>query len=250
MKKFSVALMLCLLTGVAGQATARDIGFVTGLAQDQFRSLSKEAGMALAYHNVAPAAPLGVTGFDLAAEVSMVDIKKESAYWQSAFGNDAPSYLFIPRLRARKGLPAGIDVGGMYAYVPDSNIKLYGFELSKALLGGTAATPALGVRASYSRLAGVNDLDLQTVGLDASLSKGFIIITPYVGGGAVWIDSEARGELQRLSTLAGSSLKNEKFWLGRVFGGVKLTPFPFVAITAEAEYSMRPIYTLKAAIDF
>ena len=161
-----------LAVSVAG---ARDISFSSGLIQGQFKELSKEAGAALAYRNAAPAAPLGITGFDVGLEVSIIDIKKESTYWRAALNNDAASYLYIPSLRARKGLPFGIDVGAMYSYVPDSNVKLYGFEVSKAILEGTAVTPALGVRASYTKLAGVNDLDLQTVGIDV---KSIRDVTP------------------------------------------------------------------------
>ncbi len=234
----------------ASVAGARDIRFSSGLIQSQFKELSKEAGAALAYRNAAPAAPLGITGFDIGAEVSIIDIKKDSDYWRAALNNDSSSYLYIPSLRARKGLPFGIDVGAMYAYVPDSNVKLYGFEVSKAILEGTVVTPALGVRASYTKLAGVNDLDLQTVGIDANISKGFAIITPYAGAGLVWVDSKARGELQRLSTLAGAPLGEEKLWLPRGFAGARLTILPFVKITGEIEYAVRPIYTLKAAIDF
>lgn len=234
----------------ASVAGARDIRFSSDLIQSQFKELSKEAGAALAYRNAAPAAPLGITGFDIGAEVSIIDIKKDSQYWKAALNNDPSSYLYIPSLRARKGLPFGIDVGAMYAYVPDSNVKLYGFEVSKAILEGTAVTPALGVRASYTKLAGVNDLDLQTVGIDANISKGFAIITPYAGAGLVWVDSKARGELQRLSTLAGAPLGEEKLWLPRGFAGARLTILPFVKVTGEIEYAVRPIYTLKAAIDF
>jgi hypothetical protein len=234
----------------ASVAGARDIRFSSGLIQSQFKDLSKEAGAALAYRNAAPAAPLGITGFDIGAEVSIIDIKKDSTYWKAALNNDSSSYLYIPSLRARKGLPFGIDVGAMYAYVPDSNVKLYGFEVSKAILEGTVVTPALGVRASYTKLAGVNDLDVQTVGIDANISKGFAIITPYAGAGLVWVDSKARGELQRLSTLAGTPLGEEKLWLPRGFAGAKITILPFVKVTGEIEYAVRPIYTLKAAIDF
>ena len=175
----------------------------------------------------------------------MADIKKDSGYWRAAFGNDAPSFIYLPKIRARKGLPFGIDVGAMYSYVPDSNVKLYGAELSKAILEGTVATPAVGVRATYTRLAGVNDLDLQTAGIDASISKGFLIVTPYVGAGAVWIGSEATGDLKRLS-----SLKQENVWQPRFFGGVKVSPLPFIGITGEVEYEVRPIYSLKAAVSF
>ena len=247
-KQFFAALCLGLL--FAGNAMARDINFVTGLSQGDFKDLSKEAGAAIAYRNTAPAAPLGITGFDAGVEVSAMDIKSNSAYWESAFNFKAPSLLYIPKIRARKGLPFGIDVGAMYSYVPDSNIKLFGFEVSKAILEGSAATPALGVRATYTRLAGVNDLSLQTVGVDASISKGFFIFTPYAGVGGLWIDSKAKGNLQTLSTAAGTPLSEEKIWQPRGFVGIKISPLPLIGITAEAEYSVRPIYSLKAAVNF
>ncbi len=231
----------------ASVAGARDIHFTSGLVQSQFKELSKEAGAALAYRNAAPSTPLGVTGFDLGVELSVIDIKKESQYWRSALNNDPASYLYIPSIRARKGLPFGIDVGGMYSYVPDSNVKLFGFEVSKALMEGSALLPAVGVRASYTKLAGVNDLDIQTVGIDANISKGFAIITPYAGAGMVWVDSKAQGDLQRLSPV---TLGEEKLWLPRGFAGAKITILPFVKVTGEIEYAVRPIYTIKAAVDF
>ena len=197
---------------------------------------------------MAPAAPLGITGFDIGGEVSAISIDKNSKYWSAAFDSNAPSYLIIPKIRARKGLPFGIDVGAMYSYVPDSNIKLYGAELSKSILDGSMASPAVGVRATYTKLAGVDDLALQTYGIDASISKGFPFITPYAGAGMMWIDSEAKGNLQKYTTL--NPLKKENISLPRVFGGVVISPLPFFGITAEAEYAERPIYSFKVAISF
>ncbi len=230
----------------ASVAGARDIHFTSGLVQSQFKELSKEAGAALAYRNAAPSTPLGVTGFDLGVELSVIDIKKESQYWRSALNNDPASYLYIPSIRARKGLPFGIDVGAMYSYVPDSNVKLYGFEVSKALVEGSTLLPAIGVRGSYTKLAGVNDLDVQTVGIDANISKGFAIITPYAGAGMVWVDSKATGNLAALAP----GLGEEKLWLPRGFAGARVTILPFVKVTGEIEYAVRPIYTIKAAVDF
>jgi hypothetical protein len=226
---------------------AADISFSRAISQDDFKNLSKEAGAALGYRNMAPAAPLGITGFDIGAEVTAVSIDKNDNYWNSAFKNDAPSYLVIPKIRVRKGLPFGIDVGAMYSYVPGSNIKLYGAELSKSILDGSMATPAVGVRATYTRLAGVDDLSLQTYGVDASISKGFLFITPYAGAGMMWINSEAKGHLK--STLA-PTLESETISVPRVFGGLKITPFPLLGITVEAEYAERPLYSLKGAISF
>ncbi len=232
-------------------ALAADISFIRGIGQGDFKDLSKEAGAALGYRNMAPAAPLGITGFDIGVEASAISINKSSNYWKSAFGDDAPSYLIIPKIRARKGLPFGIDIGAMYSYVPSSNVKLYGAELSKSILDGTMATPAVGVRATYTKLAGVSDLGLQTYGVDASISKGFLFITPYAGAGMMWINSEAKGNLQTLATASPlGPLKEETISVPRVFGGLKISPFPLLGITAEAEYAARPIYSLKVALSF
>ena len=245
MKK-SVVLALSLALLVGTQAMARDIDFgAFGLSQGDFKTLSREAGAAIGFKNTAPAEPLGITGFDAGVEVSAVNVESDSTYWHAAFNGDAPSYLLLPKLRVRKGLPFGIDVGAMYSYVPNSNIKLYGVEVSKAILDGTLATPALGIRGTYTRLAGVSDLDLQTAGIDASISKGILFLTPYAGAGAVWINSEAKGDLQ-----ANSNLETENIWQPRYFVGLKISPFPLVGITAEAEYQERPIYSLKAALSF
>jgi hypothetical protein len=242
--KKTIVLTACLAL-LGTQAMARDISFTSPLTQGEFKSLSREAGAAITYRNTAPAAPLGLTGFDAGVEASAVDIKSNSSYWDKAFNGDAPSYLVIPKVRVRKGLPLGIDVGAMYAFVPNSNIKLYGFEVSKAILEGSVATPALGVRGTYSRLAGVKDLDLQTASFDACISKGILFLTPYAGAGAVWIDSKASGHLQSIS-----GLKSESFWQPRYFAGLKISPLPLLGITAEAEYQERPIYSLKLALSF
>ena len=228
-------------------ALAADINISPTIIQPEFKSLSKEAGAALAYRNMAPATPLGITGFDIGGEVSAMSIDKNSTHWSKAFtNNDAPSYLLIPKIRVRKGLPFGIDVGAMYSYVPSSNIKLYGAELSKSILDGTMATPAVGVRATYTKLAGVNDLGLQTYGVDASISKGFLFITPYAGAGMMWINSEAKGNLKALVP----ALSKENISVPRVFGGLVISPLPLLGITVEAEYAVRPIYSLKAGVSF
>lgn len=225
---------------------AADIDFINAgtFSKSEFKSLSKEAGAALGYRNMAPAAPLGITGFDIGGEVAAISINKSSSYWDKAFDNDAPSYLIIPKIRARKGLPFGIDVGAMYSYVPGSNIKLYGAELSKSILDGTLATPAVGVRATYTKLAGVKDLGLQTYGIDASISKGILFITPYAGAGMLVINSETKGNLKALVDTS------ETITIPRVFGGLVISPFPLLAVTVEAEYAVRPIYSLKAAVSF
>src|SRR6185369_17390507 len=176
-----------------------------GFAQGEFKDLTREFGSAIAYRNLAPAEPLGITGFDVAAQASFINIDKEAAQWKKVT-SEAPSYIVYPTVRARKGLPFGIDVGAMYSYVANTDIQLYGAEISKAILEGGIASPALGIRGSYTRLAGAGDLSLQTAGIDASISKGFIFVTPYAGGGMLWLDGKFKGNTP------GVNLTSESIW--------------------------------------
>jgi hypothetical protein len=250
MKKIAI-FAACLSLLIAGQSLANDLSFNAGLTQDEFKDLSNDAVAALSYKNTAPAAPLGIAGFDIGIEGTYVEISTENNnYWDKAFSDDPPSMLVIPKIRARKGLPVGIDIGAMYAGDPGSNIKLYGAEVSYAFLEGSVATPALGVRGTYTKLSGVDDLDFQTAGIDISISKGFAIITPYAGAGMVYFDSKAKGNLQSLSTLAGSPLGEEKMWQPRYFAGLEISPIPLFGVTVEVEYLNSPVYSLKLALSF
>lgn len=250
MKKIAV-LIACVSLLLAGQALARNIDFNTALTQSAFKDLSKEAGAAIAYRNMSPAEPLGITGFDIGLEGSFVSISTgNNNYWEKAFSNNAPSMLVLPKIRVQKGLPFGVDVGAMYSYLPGSNIKVFGAEVGYSILEGSVATPALKIRGSYTKLTGVNDLSLHTSGIDASISKGFLMLTPYAGVGLVYIGNRAAGHLQTLASQAGMPLDDIKIWQTRYFAGAKLSPLPLFSIVGEVEYSSRPIYSLKAAISF
>ena len=250
MRRIVAALSLSL--AFAGNASATDLAFSSGLAQRDFKSLVQDAGSALSYKNTAPASPLGLLGFDVGAEMTV--LKLGGSYWDAAMGGNAPSALVVPKLRARKGLPFSLDFGVMYAAIPTSNVQLLGFELSDALLDGGAVLPAVGLRATYTRLLGVNNLDFQTAGIDASISKSFLIVTPYAGAGLLWMDGKAKGKILTdtafLNANGGTPLNEEKVWAPRYFGGVKVSPFPLFGITAEVEYSGLMTYSLKLGLSF
>jgi hypothetical protein len=114
-------------------------------------------------------------------------------------------------VRAAKGLPWNFDVAVAYSPLPKTGASLLGGALSWAPLPGSAVLPALGVRASYTTVRGLDQLDFSTAGLDASISKGFGPLTPYLGAGKVWSKSQATGSVM---------LAKENFSQTKVFGGV------------------------------
>lgn len=236
-RRIALALGLALCAAAPAQAgTDIDLG---AIAQPAFNTFAEEIGVATAYNPVSPAEPLGVLGFDVGVSATLVNI--DNTVWdQAVLGGNAPSNLVIPRIQARKGLPFGIDVGVSYIAVPSSNVKMIGGELRKAILEGTAATPALAVLAHYSTLSGVTDLDLSSYGLDVGISKGVLFLTPYAGAGMLWYSADPK--------VAGLTKVDDSATRGYV--GVKITPFPLINAVVQADFGTVSSYTLRVNLGF
>jgi hypothetical protein len=247
MRQLSVkAILFCMLMTLgptSAWAAGNEIQLRSTLTKDEFHSLSRELGFALSYFPLAPAAPLGVTGFDIGIEATAVDISERSSYWQKAVKDgNPPSMLIVPKLHAQKGLPFNLDVGIIYSTVPDTNISLLGGELKWAFIEGGVAMPALALRGSYTKLLGVDELDLDTYGADLSISKRALFMTPYAGIGAVWIKSSTDSRL--LATQF-----NETQSLTKAFVGLKMH-LPLFSLVAEADFSTVAAYSLRANLSF
>ena len=202
--------------GLAGLATApvlaaENIDQINLLTQAEFRALSQDLGAAISYKAVVPSETLGLTGFDIGAEVTATKLQNQAA-WDRASSGTAPHTVYVPKLHVHKGLPAGFDIGAFYSTVPSSNINLWGAELRYALIQGGPATPAVGLRGTYSRLSGVEQLDFTTRGVELGISKGFAFVTPYAGIGRVWIESEPR-----VGTLQAEDFSEDKYYAGLNF---------------------------------
>lgn len=241
MKKWLIFFLFIWVT----PAMAADISFQAGMTQEMFKDFSKYAASVLVYRAVEPAAPLGITGFDIGVEVTATSLDNGKDYWKKSFQNqDAPSYIFAPKIHAQKGLPFDIDVGLVYSAIPNTNIQYIGGEVKYAIFKGGVAMPAVAVRGSYSQLFGVNQLDFKTYGLELAASKGFgvgVKIIPYASVGYHWFDSRPKN----LPT--GIALDNESFSKIRWAAGAQLQ-FALVSITAEVDYVEVPSYTLRAGI--
>lgn len=208
-----VTLVVSFLSALSVPAfAAQDINQIDQLTQAQFRDLSGDLGAALSYKAVIPVEALGLSGFDLGFEVTATRLAHRAA-WDQASSGSAPSTVYIPKVHIHKGLPAGIDLGAFYATAPDTNINLWGAEIRYALVDGGIAVPAIGLRGTYSRLSGVDQLNLNTKGIELGISKGFAFFTPYAGVGRIWTDSTPVG----VPGLQGESLSDTKVYLGGNF---------------------------------
>lgn len=171
---------------------ARDLDQVNQLSPSEFRDLSQDMGAAVSYKAVLPIATLGVAGFDFGAEVTATRIEHRDA-WDRASSGTAPQTVYVPKIHVHKGLPAGIDVGAFYASVPDPKFDVWGAEIRYALIDGGTATPAVGLRGTYSAVNGIDQLSLNTKGIELGVSKGFALFTPYAGVGRIWTEADPTG---------------------------------------------------------
>lgn len=210
MKRILVTVVLA-ASSVAAQA-ASDIDTLGSLAQSEFRLLSEDLGAALSYKALAPAEPLGITGFDIGFEVTATNLEHSNLFDKASNGSGL-STLPAAKLHVHKGLPLNFDVGAFYSSVPDTNIKLVGAELRYAFIEGGVALPAVALRGTYTRLSGVDQLDLNTRGLELTASKGFAMFTPYAGVGKVWTTSTPNN----VPLLTEESFSQNKVFVGGNF---------------------------------
>ena len=203
-------LVAATLLAVSSTCAWADFPALGTLAQGEFRRLSQDLGAAAAYKGVTPATPLGLTGFDIGAEVTTTRMENSSLF--AAAGAGRPSELVIPKVHVHKGLWGGFDIGAFAGGASKVDATLYGAELRYAVLDDGIATPAIGLRLSGSRVAGTGDLRLATAAVDAVISKRFTLVTPYAGAGVVRVHSSARG----------TPLAEERFNESRVFAGLNL----------------------------
>jgi len=219
-----------------------------GFGQEQFKGLSTDIGLAISYVPLAPAEPLGgvLPHVDAGVEITGVQIDTKKDYWQAVetvSGDKIPSTLPFPKFHIQVGLPViPIDLGYVYSSVPGTNIKYMGGEIKYAFLKGGIAMPALALRGAYTKLSGVTDLDISTKSLDLSISKGFLMFTPYAGYGMVWIDSKEK------STVV--TLKDESITQGKGFVGCKFSFFPLMNLVVEADFAKVSSYSARLNLHF
>lgn len=203
------------LLASGAHASSFDISNLQNTTQSQFHDLSEDLGAALSYKAMAPAESLGPLGFDIGIAVTGTTLANTASV-QKAIGNSTVfSTLPVPTIRAIKGLPYNVDVGAMYAKVPSSGISLYGGEVKWAFIPGDIAVPAVAARLAITRLDGVSQMGFETYSGELSISKGFVVATPYGGIGVVRSTSSTNGlPLQQVNLTQGKVFVGAGFNFG------------------------------------
>ena len=188
----TVTLAIAASMAISTHATAGNLGNFNTLNANEFLAVSKDLAAVTSTKAIEPAAPLGITGFDVSVSSSMTQIQDTGA-WNKVSGSSSHN-LMQTKLSVSKGLSGGWDVGGFVSKVPSTDASVAGVHVKYALLEGNAITPAIALRGSHSRMGGVSGMALNNTGLDVLISKGFVGFTPYAGLGTVHSSASATSQ--------------------------------------------------------
>ena len=213
MKRLIITSILLLLF-LPRTYAASDLDQIFTLTQPQFKALVEDIGTAITYRSMSPAEPLGITGFDVGVEVTTTELPNADLWAGAISSGDTLDDLILPKVHATKGLPFGINVGAFYVGSSNSNIKVTGAEVSYAILKGGVAKPAISIRGAISQLSGIDELDIDTQSIELTASKGFAMLTPYVGVGRVSIKGSGKG--------LASGFQDEDISSSRTFVGLNM----------------------------
>lgn len=233
------ALMTVLATALTA-AHADDIHTVQNLTQGEFRDLSEDLTAVLSFKPMIPSESMGVTGFDVGVAVTGTELQHRGVWAKASGGKEPSSTLPSASVRVHKGLPGNVDLGASWTQT-DTNASAFGGEARWAVLPGSTLVPAVALRGSVSVLSGVSQIDMQTYGLDVSVSKGFAMFTPYAGVGSVWTTAKPDGS---------TGLAKESFNLPKVYAGLNVN-LGLINVAAEADRTGDATsYGLKLGVRF
>jgi hypothetical protein len=154
--------------------------------EGDFRDFHRRFSAAAYHYPRHGASPLGLVGFDVYADAAVDREFDDEPFAETVIDGDLNGDLLaFARVGARKGLPGGIDLGVAYGRALGGDIDLVSADLQWAIVEGGPATPALGLRLTGSRTVNAEAYELDQYGAEVLVSKGFAILTPYVGGGVV-----------------------------------------------------------------
>jgi hypothetical protein len=155
-------------------------------AEENFRSLVSELGVAMAPRLAVPAATLGFSGFQFSGELGLTSIKNDARYWSATEGvselNEAArrpdSWLTTVGAFVRKGVWLGLpafELGAGFVNLLQSHLLSWQGYAKVALHEGfqNLPLPSFAVRGGVAYLTGTDQLRMTTTSVDLIVSKGF-----------------------------------------------------------------------------
>ena len=220
---FSTTLLAvaCGLLSLSASAS-QNMNQLATLIDSQFKSFAENLSASQSYRSLSRSRSGSPDALNVGFEYANTEVKPKS-FLEPYTPRDNPEILLIPKLHVNTGYGAGWNAGAFYSSVPDSDIEIYGGELSYSMASNYDYVPEISVRGTYSQVTGITDMFVTSTGLEFSVSKGFAGFTPYAGVGTTRIDGDylLEGHSQHLT--------HNKYFMGLQFN------LGIVSISAETE---------------
>jgi len=201
--------------------SAGDFAGVRQLSQDAFLRLSKDLASVNALRALSPGVTLNLLGVDLGVEVGVTSVEGSDA-WKKAGGGS--TQVVTPRISLHKGLAAGFDVGASIGIAGGTGTQMIGGIVRYQLAEPGIVLPGATLRLTANREFGSSTVTVRSYGTDFVIAKPLLLVTPYVGVGAIRTNVAAPG-----TALAGVTVNRTRTFVG--FD----TRLAFATISAEAE---------------
>lgn len=186
LRRAVLVVSLTLIVGLGLTASAKAWSIDPNAPATDLEQFHDHFSLSLYDYPRAPASPLGLAGFDFYVEGTYGPHFDEPAYRHTVLDGSLPGgFLSVVRVGVRKGLPGNFNVGASYGRVTGLGMNVLGAHLSWALNDGGLITPTLAFRLTASKTQGNSDYQLNQYGAEVVLSKGFTVLTPYIGAGLV-----------------------------------------------------------------
>lgn len=241
-----------------------------------YQTLVKELGTAIANKPMAPGESLGINVFHVGIANTFVFVRTGSSDgihpsgWDLADKDEDPqSYLFIPWLQVRKGLPASLEIGANAGWIGLTRTGVLGVYGRWSVVEGYRRVPDLALQVGYAGYIGNDELELGVMDMSATLGYSLpfgvteginqAVFSPYVGIGLNRIHAAPRGDLSRtdlegrVTEVSGFNADTNNFVVGfvpvQIDGGFRIINGDFSA-TLAATYSPDLIATLSLGFGF
>jgi hypothetical protein len=216
------------------------------LTQGQFKKFSREVGLILSFKSLSSAESLGSGKWDIGVDFAYTPIDDSDPSWNNTFSHpDDEHYLgnsiSFPFVHARLGVTDELDVGAYFTTNPTSNFAFLGLETKYAFMKESGRKPSAAVRATYATLLRVDDVQLNTFGLDFTFSKKWGRFTPYVGISGSYTIGQEKTDFLDLDT--------ERVWASSNIIGTEFA-IGFLKLAAEYNFADVSTFSFKTGFNF
>jgi hypothetical protein len=195
MGRILVMLLVVACSGTAGNAWSVD----PSAEESDWAAFHLAFASATHFYPRHGAGQLGVTGFDLFADLSASEDFDSGGAVKNALSGDLPAGVFsVARVGLRKGLPGRVNLGLAYGATVDGDIGLWSGEVQWTMIDGGLVRPSVALRLTASQSEGSDTYEMESYGLDLYLSKGIGPVLAYGGIGLV----DSSGSIRRGSGTA------------------------------------------------